>query len=74
MKNGIPKLTIYKYTSDSNVIGTMQLNNLTEQDTNISKEIDKLKSNGNKDNKEDNSGSNRRYFIICSIHLPTIYK
>ena len=47
-ENGIPKLTIYKYTSDSNVIGTMQLNNLTEQDTNISKEIDKLKVTGTK--------------------------
>ncbi len=47
-ENGIPKLTIYKYAPDSNVIGTMQLNTLTEQDENISKEIEKLNTTGAK--------------------------
>ena len=47
-ENGTPKLTIYKYASDSNAIGTMQLNSLTEQDENIYREIEKLKVTGTK--------------------------
>ena len=50
--NGNSKLTIYKFTSDSNVLGPMQLDTQIEQDERISKEIESLNVNGTKITKE----------------------
>lgn len=44
--DGTPKLTLYKYSSDSNILGPMQLNTLLEQDETISKEIESLNVTG----------------------------
>lgn len=44
--DGMPKLTLYKYSSDSNILGPMQLNTLLEQDETISKEIETLNVTG----------------------------
>lgn len=47
-KNGEPQLKIYKYPSDSNVLGPMQLNTQLEQDERIAKEIESLNVTGTK--------------------------
>ena len=47
-QNAQPKLTLYKYPSDSNIIGPMQLDTQIEQDENISKEIESLNVTGTK--------------------------
>ena len=47
-ENGKPKLTVYKFSSDSNILGPMQLDTQIEQDEKISKEIDALNVNGTK--------------------------
>lgn len=47
-ENGEAKLKIYKFPSDSNVLGPMQLDTQIEQDETISKEIDSLNVNGTK--------------------------
>ncbi|MBR1802393.1 MAG: UPF0182 family protein [Clostridia bacterium] len=41
-ENGEPKLTIYKYSQDSNILGPMQIDTQLEQDERISKEIESL--------------------------------
>ncbi len=47
-KNGEKKLTLYKYPSDSNVLGPMQIDTQLEQDEGISKEIASLNVTGTK--------------------------
>lgn len=47
-ENGEPQLKIYKYPSDSNVLGPMQLNTQLEQDERIAKEIESLNVTGTK--------------------------
>ncbi len=44
--NGTPQLTLYKYSSDSNILGPMQLNTLLEQDDTIAKELESLNVTG----------------------------
>ena len=43
---GSPKLTIYKFEADSNIIGPMQLDTQIEQDEQISKELETLNVTG----------------------------
>lgn len=43
---GTPKLTIYKFESDSNILGPMQLDTQIEQDEQISKELEALNVTG----------------------------
>lgn len=50
--NGNNVLKIYDYSSDSNIIGPMQLDNQIEQDTTISKELDTLNITGTKITKD----------------------
>ena len=45
---GTPKLTIYKFESDSNIIGPMQLDTQIEQDEKISQELESLNVTGTK--------------------------
>ena len=45
-KNGEPQLKLYKYPTDSNVLGPMQIDTQLEQDENISKEIESLNVTG----------------------------
>lgn len=47
-ENGNSKLTLYKYPTDSNVLGPMQLDTQIEQDETISKQIGALNVNGTK--------------------------
>lgn len=47
-EDGVPKLTVYKFSSDSNILGPMQLDTQIEQDEQISKEIEALNVNGTK--------------------------
>ena len=47
-ENGVPKLSIYKFSSDSNILGPMQLDTQIEQDEKISKELEALNVNGTK--------------------------
>lgn len=47
-KNGEPKLTLYRYPSDSNILGPMQIDTQLEQDERISQEIDALNVTGTK--------------------------
>ena len=47
-ESGVPKLSIYKFSSDSNVLGPMQLDTQIEQDEKISKELESLNVNGTK--------------------------
>lgn len=47
-KNGEEKLTLYKYPSDSNVLGPMQIDTQLEQDEGISQEIAALNVTGTK--------------------------
>ncbi len=47
-ENGEPRLTLYKYPSDSNVLGPMQIDTQLEQDERISKEIASLNVIGTK--------------------------
>ena len=42
------KLTLYKYSTENNVMGPMQFNNLIEQDENIASEISSLNVTGTK--------------------------
>jgi hypothetical protein len=48
VNNGKSELSLYKFSSESNVIGIMQLNNQIEQDATISKELEKLNTTGTK--------------------------
>ena len=47
-EDGIPKLTLYKFASDSNIIGPMQLDTQIEQDEDISRGLDALNVAGTK--------------------------
>lgn len=47
-ENGMLKLSIYKFSSDSNILGPMQLDTQIEQDEKISKELESLNVNGTK--------------------------
>ena len=47
-ENGTPKLSVYKFSSDSNILGPMQLDTQIEQDEQISKELEALNVNGTK--------------------------
>lgn len=47
-ENGNVKLTLYKFPTDSNVLGPMQLDTQIEQDETISKQIEALNVNGTK--------------------------
>lgn len=46
--NGTPKLSLYKFKSENNVVGMIQLNNQIEQDETISKELEVLNTSGTK--------------------------
>ncbi len=48
VKSGKPTLSLYKFNSESNVVGIMQLNNQIEQDATISKELSELNTSGTK--------------------------
>ena len=45
-ENGKPQLTIYRFASDSNIIGPMQLDTQIEQDEEISNELESLNVTG----------------------------
>lgn len=45
-EGGTPKLTIYKFASDSNILGPMQLDTQIEQDADISNELEALNVTG----------------------------
>ena len=47
-ENGVPKLSLYKFSAENNVVGIAQLNNQIEQDTTISSELEKLNTSGTK--------------------------
>lgn len=47
-ENGESKLSIYRFSSDSNILGPMQLDTQIEQDEKISKELEALNVNGTK--------------------------
>ncbi len=51
-ENGEPKLKLYKYSQDSNILGTMQLDNQIEQDEDIAKEIESLNVAGTRISKD----------------------
>lgn len=46
--NGNPELKLYKYATDSNMLGSMQLDTLLSQDETISKELDAINVAGTK--------------------------
>ena len=48
VENGRNKLSLYKFNSESNVVGIMQLNNQIEQDERISKELEAINTSGTK--------------------------
>ena len=52
VENGKNKLSLYKFSGDSTVLGPMQLDSLIEQDETISKEISSLNVTGTKITKE----------------------
>ncbi len=45
---GKPQLSLYKFSSESNVVGIMQLNNQIEQDATIAEELETLNTSGTK--------------------------
>ncbi len=47
-ENGVSKLSLYRFSAESNVVGIAQLNNQIEQDTTISAELEKLNTSGTK--------------------------
>lgn len=50
-QNGNPKLKLYKFSQDSNILGPMQLDTLLSQDETISKELEALNVSGTKTTK-----------------------
>ena len=48
IENGSPKLSLYKYSSENNIVGISQLNAQIEQDVTINKELEKLNATGTK--------------------------
>lgn len=51
-EDGTSKLKLYKYASDNNILGTMQLDTQISQDETISKELDALNVTGTKITKQ----------------------
>ena len=51
-ENGTSKLKLYKYSSDNNILGPMQLDTQISQDETISKELDALNVTGTKITKQ----------------------
>ena len=47
-EKGEQKLSLYKFSAESNVVGIAQLNNQIEQDTTIAEELEKLNTSGTK--------------------------
>lgn len=47
-ENGKSKLSLYKFKSETNVVGIMQLNNQIEQDTTIAEQLETLNTSGTK--------------------------
>ena len=45
-EDGMAKLSLYRFSADSNILGPMQLDTQIEQDENISKELEALNVNG----------------------------
>ena len=64
VENGKPKLSLYKFSSESNVVGIIQLNNQIEQDATISEELKALNTTGTKLIKE---------MIIVPINKSLLY-
>ncbi len=64
VENGENKLSLYKFSNDSSVIGPMQLDKLIEQDDTISSEISSLNVTGTKITKE---------MVIVPINETLIY-
>ncbi len=48
VENGKSELALYKFNSESNVVGILQLNNQIEQDERISKELETINTSGTK--------------------------
>lgn len=48
VEDGKSKLSLYKFKSETNVVGIMQLNNQIEQDTTISAQLESLNTTGTK--------------------------
>ena len=48
VENGKSELSLYKFSSESNVVGITQLNNQIEQDERISKELETINTSGTK--------------------------
>ncbi len=48
VRDGKQVLSLYKFNSESNIVGIMQLNNQIEQDATISKELSELNTTGTK--------------------------
>ena len=48
VENGKSKLSLYKFKSETNVVGIMQLNNQIEQDATISAQLETLNTTGTK--------------------------
>ena len=48
MNQGKPELSLYKFNSESNIVGIIQLNNQIEQDATISKELKQINTTGTK--------------------------
>lgn len=64
VENGVNKLSLYKFPSDSSVVGPIQLDSLIGQDETISKEISSLNVTGTKITKE---------IIIAPINNTLLY-
>lgn len=64
VENGVNKLSLYKFSSDSSVVGPIQLDSLIGQDETISKEISSLNVTGTKITKE---------MIIAPINNTLLY-
>ena len=64
VENGVNKLSLYKFPSDSSVVGPIQLDSLIGQDETISKEISSLNVTGTKITKE---------MIIAPINNTLLY-
>ena len=64
VENGKSELALYKFNSESNVVGILQLNNQIEQDERISKELETINTSGTKLIK---------YMIIVPINKSLLY-
>ena len=48
INQGKPELSLYKFNSENNIVGIIQLNNQIEQDATISKELEQINTTGTK--------------------------